>query len=81
MPDDEDKSSEPLAFRVSKPLHRYLGFLSRNTVLGHKETDVARYLLTERLKEMIRTKEHLKLKPPEDDDDKNSEGRPETSNT
>jgi hypothetical protein len=47
-------------------MHRYLAFLSRNTVLGHKETDVARYLLTERLKEMIRTKEHDKLKPPED---------------
>jgi hypothetical protein len=46
-------------------MHRYLAFLARNTVLGHKETDVARYLLTERLKEMIRTKEHDKLKPPE----------------
>ena len=66
MPDDDDDKSEPLAFRVSKPMHRYLAFLSRNTVLGHKETDVARYLLTERLKEMIRRKEHEKLKPPDD---------------
>ena len=66
MPDDSDDKSELLAFRISKPMQRYLSFLSRNTVLGHKETDVARYLLTERLKEMIRAKEHEKLKPPED---------------
>ena len=65
MPDDNDDKSEPLAFRVSKPMHKYLTYLSRNTVLGHKETDVARYLLTERLLEMIRKKEHEKLKPPE----------------
>ena len=76
MTDKDDEKSEPLAFRVSPELHRYLGFLSRNTVLGHKETDVARYLLTERLNDMIRTKEHLKLKPPEDNNrkgDKRSE--------
>lgn len=74
MPDDTDEKSEPLAFRVSQPLYRYLGYLSRNTVLGHKETDVARALLTERLNQMIRTKEHLKLKPPEDDDGKAEQG-------
>ena len=74
MADFDDEKSEPLAIRVSKPLYGYLGFLSRNTVLGHKETDVARALLTERLNDMIRTKEHLKLKPPEDtSDDKNKE--------
>jgi hypothetical protein len=66
VPESDDDKSELLAFRISKPMHKYLVFLSRNTVLGHKETDVARYLLTERLKEMIRTKEHDKLKPPED---------------
>jgi hypothetical protein len=47
-------------------MHKYLGFLARNTVLGHKETDVARFLLTERIKEMIRRKEHEKLKPPDE---------------
>lgn len=70
MPDDTDDKSKPLEFRVSGPLHRYLGYLSRNTVLGQHETAVARALLTHRLNDMIRTKEHLKLKPPEDDDAK-----------
>lgn len=70
MPDDTDDKSKPLEFRVSGPLHRYLGYLSRNTVLGKNETAVARALLTHRLNDMIRTKEHLKLKPPEDDDAK-----------
>jgi len=74
MPDDKRDKSEPLEFRVSGPLHKYLGFLARNTVLGHKETDVARALLTQRLNDMIKTKEHLKLKPPEDDDGKDDKG-------
>jgi hypothetical protein len=67
MADDKEDKSAPLEFRVSGPLHRYLGYLSRNTVLGQSETAVARALLTQRLNDMIRTKEHLKLKPPEDD--------------
>jgi hypothetical protein len=67
MADDKGDKSAPLEFRVSAPLHRYLGYLSRNTVLGTNETAVARALLTERLNSMIRTKEHLKLKPPEDE--------------
>lgn len=69
MADNKGDKSAPLEFRVSGPLHRYLGFLSRNTVLGQNETAVARALLTERLNDMIRTKEHLKLKPPEEEKD------------
>ncbi|MGI0135022.1 MAG: hypothetical protein ACREBW_08720 [Candidatus Micrarchaeaceae archaeon] len=74
MAKDKGDKSKSLEFRVSGPLHSYLGFLSRNTVLGQKETDVTRALLTERLNQMIRTKEHLKLKPPEDDDGKAENG-------
>ncbi len=74
MTDDSEDKSKPLEFRVSGPLHRYLGYLSRNTVLGQNETAVARALLTQRLNDMIRTKEHLKLKPPEDDDGKDDKG-------
>jgi hypothetical protein len=81
MPDDTEDRSKPLEFRVSGLLHRYLGYLSRNTVLGQNETAVARALLTERLNDMIRTKEHLRLKPPEDEDDKSPEGKPATSNS
>ncbi len=62
---DKD-GSVPLPISVSQALYRYLGYLSRNTTLGQKETDVARFLLTERLNHMIRTKEHDKLKPPHD---------------
>jgi hypothetical protein len=62
MPD----KAKPLDFRVSPVLYKYLTYLAENTVLGAKETDVARAILTERLNEMIRTKEHEKLKPPQD---------------
>ena len=72
MPDDKSKS---LDFRVSSVLYRYLTYLSENTVLGAKETDVARALLTDRLNQMIKTKEHEKLKPPsEAKNAKNTEG-------
>jgi hypothetical protein len=64
-----DDKSKALDFRVSPVLYRYLEYLARNTVLGPKETDVARALLTERLNQMIKTKEHEKMKPPQDDKD------------
>jgi hypothetical protein len=62
----EKDGSVPLPISVSQALYGYLGYLSRHTQLGQKETDVARFLLTERLNQMVRTKEHEKLKPPED---------------
>jgi hypothetical protein len=65
---DDDKP-KPLDFRVSPVLYRYLTYLSENTVLGPKETDVARALLTERLNEMIKAKEHDKMKPPQKAED------------
>ena len=40
--------------RVSAQLHAYLRWLSRNTMLGASENDVALYLLTQRLEEMRR---------------------------
>jgi hypothetical protein len=64
MADDKSKS---LDFRVSVALYRYLGYLAKNTVLGPKETDVARALLIGRLNQMIKTKEHEKMAPPHDD--------------
>ncbi len=60
-----DDKTKPLDFRVSPVLYKYLTYLAENTVLGPKEIDVARSLLTERLNHMIKTKEHEKMKPPE----------------
>jgi hypothetical protein len=60
-----DNKTKPLDFRVSHVLYNYLTYLAENTVLGPKETDVARALLTERLNQMIKAKEHEKMKPPE----------------
>jgi hypothetical protein len=37
---------------VSGPLYEYLGWLSRNTLLGKSENDVATLLLTARLEQM-----------------------------
>lgn len=37
---------------VSGPLYEYLGWLTRNTLLGKSENDVATYLLTQRLEQM-----------------------------
>ncbi len=68
-----DDKSEPLDFRVSAVLYKYLGYLAKHTTLGQKETDVARFLLTERLNDMVRTKEHDKLKPPQDSPDETTE--------
>jgi hypothetical protein len=51
MADDEDKGGE-VRFTVSGQMFRYLGWLSRNTVLGKTENEVARQVLTERLSEM-----------------------------
>ena len=47
----EEKAGE-LRFTPSLPLWKYLGWLSRNTLLGRTENDVARQVLTDRLAEM-----------------------------
>jgi len=64
-----DDKNRPLDFRVSPVLYKYLGYLAKHTILGPKEIDVARALLTERLNQMIKTKEHEKMKPPQDESD------------
>jgi hypothetical protein len=53
-----EHKGEPLTISVSAKLYEYLGFLARNTILGTKETDVARAVLTRRLEEMLREKYH-----------------------
>jgi hypothetical protein len=76
--EDKPDKSEVLDFRISAVLYKYLGYLAKHTVLGQKETDVARFLLTERLNQMIKTREHEKLKPPQDvpDDTPTEEAKP-----
>lgn len=44
--------TKPLRIAVSSELREYLGWLSRNTLLGKSDTDVAGYLLTQKLQEM-----------------------------
>ena len=48
---DADKPGE-IRFTPSVQLLKYLGWLSRNTVLGRSENDVARQVLTNKLAEM-----------------------------
>jgi hypothetical protein len=43
---------KPLRMSISGPLYDYLGWLTRNTLLGKSENDVATYLLTQRLEQM-----------------------------
>jgi hypothetical protein len=46
--------AKEIRFTPSLSLWKYLGWLSRNTVLGRDETEVARQVLTDRLSEMRR---------------------------
>ncbi len=62
----EKDKTDPLRIAVSARLRAYLGYLSRHTILGKSDTDVARYLLTQRLEEMMRTRYHETEVPPED---------------
>jgi len=48
----ESKRGEQVRFTVSPQVWRYLTWLSRNTVLGGTEHEVARQLLVERLAAM-----------------------------
>ncbi|MEY9592512.1 hypothetical protein ABIA06_004803 [Bradyrhizobium yuanmingense] len=47
----EEKAGE-IRFTPSLSLWKYLGWLSRNSLLGRTEADVARQVLTARLAEM-----------------------------
>lgn len=49
---DEAKGGELVRFTAPPQLWKYLGWLSRNTVLGKDEHQVARQILTERLAQM-----------------------------
>ena len=51
---------------VSAKLHAYLGYLSRHTMLGASENDVAAYILTRRLEEMLAANYHKTEIPPDD---------------
>lgn len=55
--------------RVSKKLYAYLKFLRTRTTLGASENDIANYLLTQKVEQMIAEKYHHAHKPPDDDDD------------
>jgi hypothetical protein len=65
---DADSKNPPLDFRVSPRLYEYLGFLSRHTILGQKETDVARAVLISRLEQMLAEKYHETHAIPKDPD-------------
>lgn len=53
MPDEADaETGGEVRFKVSPQQWAYLGWLSRNTVLGPNEQAVARHVLTQRLSEM-----------------------------
>ena len=53
MPDEPDTgASGEIRFNATAQQWAYLGWLSRNTVLGRSEIDVARHILTQRLSEM-----------------------------
>ena len=56
--------TRPLRIAVSQQLRDYLGWLCRNTLLGKSDTDVASYLLTQKLQEMRRGN-YVEETPPE----------------
>lgn len=49
---DTDKQSEIVRFSASAQLWNYLGWLSKNTLLGKTENEVARQVLTDKLTQM-----------------------------
>lgn len=63
----EKGETKPLRIAVSEKLREYLGFLSRNTILGASDNDVARYLLTQKIEEMIKSRYHETAIPPDND--------------
>jgi hypothetical protein len=63
---DGDQKPPSVDIRVSAELYEYLGFLSRHTILGQKESDVARAVLTSRLEQMLQEKYHETHAVPEE---------------
>jgi hypothetical protein len=55
----------PMRLTVSKRLYAYLRVLRQKTMLGSSENDVAEYLLTQRLEEMLAAKYHESQIPPQ----------------
>jgi hypothetical protein len=55
----------PMRLTVSKRLYAYLRVLRQKTMLGASENDVAEYLLTQRLEQMLVDKYHEKQVPPQ----------------
>ena len=66
VPPDDQKTVQ-LRFRVSRRLYEYLTYLSRHTLLGAAETDVAEAVLTRRLEEMLFSGYHEKRIPKDDE--------------
>jgi len=53
MPEgSEDEKPGEIRFTPSLPMWKYLGWLTRHTVLGKTENEVARQVLTDRLAAM-----------------------------
>jgi hypothetical protein len=52
MAEDSEQETGEVRFKPSPQLWRYLGWLSRNTLLGRNEHEVARQVLTAKLTEM-----------------------------
>jgi hypothetical protein len=69
---DSDTKGPHVDITVSDKLYEYLRFLSRHTILGRKEGDVARAVLIARLEEMLREKYHEKHAVPKDRKSKGS---------
>jgi len=65
MAEAEDGKTKLIRMRVSPRLFAYLGVLSRTTLLGASENDVAEYLLTECLKAMLNDRYHDKGRIPD----------------
>jgi len=55
-----------LRLAVSKNVYGYLRLLRRKSVLGASENDIAKYLLTKQVEQMIEQKYHLTQVVPED---------------
>ncbi len=47
------QDSKPLELAIPAEMHAYLSHLATHSILGANPNDVARYVLTERLKDMM----------------------------
>ena len=57
------EDSVPLPLKVSRPLYEYLTWLSLNSTLGNRETEVASFILRAAIRQMITEKEHEQTFP------------------